>query len=147
MMNKTFLPAIRLASPDGTSFAGEHVVVDLARSEIRHLDGRRCELSTREADLLACLARKAGTPVSRAEILAQVWKLDPRRTVTRTIDMHISLLRKKLGDVAKTPVALLTVHGVGYMLRGDGNGFNGALQFKSERDIGWNDDGLALVNG
>jgi len=97
--------------------------------------------------LLACLARKPGTPVSRAEILAQVWKLDPRRTVTRTIDMHISLLRKKLGDIAKTPMVLLTVHGVGYMLHGSGNGSNRTLQFENERGLGWNDDGLPVVNG
>jgi DNA-binding response OmpR family regulator len=141
------LPAPRLASLEATSRAGEQVVVDWARNEVRHRDGRCCELSTREVNLLACLARKAGTPVSRAEILAEVWKLDPRRTVTRMIDMHISLLRKKLGDLAKTPAVLLTVHSVEYMLRGGGHGSNRTLQFKSERGLGWNDDGLALVNG
>jgi len=61
--------------------------------------------------------------------------------------MHISLLRKKLGDLAKTPAVLLTVHGVGYMLRGGGNGSNGSLQFKSERGLRWDGNGLALVNG
>jgi DNA-binding response OmpR family regulator len=147
LMNTIVLPATRSASLEATSLAGEHVVVDWARDEVRQRDVRRCELSTCEADLLACLARNAGTPVSRAEILAQVWKLDPRRTVTRTIDMHISLLRKKLGDIAKTPMMLLTVHGVGYMLRGGGNGSSGTLHFKSERSLGWNDDRLALVNG
>jgi DNA-binding response OmpR family regulator len=126
------LSATRFASPDETSFAGEHVVVDLARNEVRHHDGRRCELSAREADLLACLAGNPGTPGSRAEILAQVWKLDPRCTVTRTINMHISLLRKKPGDVARTPAVLLPVYGVGYMLCGCGNGSNGPLQFESE---------------
>jgi len=145
VMNTMVLPATRLASLDGTNVADEHVVVDLARNEVRHRDGRRCELSAREADLLACLARNAGTPVSRAEILAQVWKLDPRRTVTRTIDMHISLLRKKLGDLAKTPAVLLTVHGVGYMLRGGGNGSNGTPQFKSERGLEYEEDRLALA--
>jgi DNA-binding response OmpR family regulator len=60
-------------------------------------------MSSCEAALLACLARKFGLPVSRGEILSQVWQLDPKRTVTRTIDMHVSLLRKKLGDIARTP--------------------------------------------
>jgi DNA-binding response OmpR family regulator len=147
LMNTMVLPATRSASLDATSLAGKHVIVDWARNEVRHRDGRRCELSTREADLLACLARKPGAPVSRAEILAQVWKLDPRRTVTRTIDMHISLLRKKLGDIAKKPMVLLTVHGVGYMLHGGGNGSSRTLQFENERGLGWNDGGLALVNG
>ena len=128
-------------------FAKMNVVVDWTRREVRHRDGRRCELSTREADLLACLARKPGTPVSRAEILAQVWKLDPRRTATRSIDMHISLLRKKLGDIAKTPMVLLTVHGVGYMLHGGGNGSNRTLQFENERGPARNGDGRTPVNG
>jgi DNA-binding response OmpR family regulator len=65
---------------------------------------------------LACLARKAGTPVSRDEILAQVWRLDPRRTTTRTIDVHVSRLRKKLEDDVDVPKVLITVHGKGYML-------------------------------
>jgi len=116
-MNTMALPATRFARRDATSLAGGHVVVALEQNEIRHRDGRRYRLSAREADLLTCLARRIGTPVSRAEILAEVWKLDPQRTMTRTIDMHISVLRKKLGDLAKTPEVLLTVHGVGYMLR------------------------------
>lgn len=90
------------------------VMVDWARREIHHRGGRRCKLSARETALLACLARKAGTPVSRDEILSQVWQLDPRRTATRTIDMHISFLRRKL-DV-EGPSVVVTVYRVGYML-------------------------------
>jgi DNA-binding response OmpR family regulator len=93
-----------------------NLVVDWARREICHPGGRRCKLSARETALLACLARKAGTPVSRGEILSQVWQLDPRRTATRTIDMHVSFLRRKLDEDGHGPSALITVHGVGYML-------------------------------
>jgi DNA-binding response OmpR family regulator len=97
-------------------FAELNLVVDWARREVCHRGGRRCKLSVRETALLACLARKAGTPVSRDEILSQVWQLDPRRTATRTIDMHISFLRRKLDvDVAGSSV-LITVYRVGYML-------------------------------
>jgi DNA-binding response OmpR family regulator len=96
--------------------ASLNVVADWTRREIRHPSGRRCKLSARETALLACLARKAGIPVSRDEILLQVWQLDPRRTATRTIDMHISLLRRKLDDDADSPSVLISVHGVGYML-------------------------------
>lgn len=106
----------RPAAVVGSNFAKVNVVVDWTRREICHRGGRRCKLSTREAALLACLARKAGTPVSRDEILLQVWKLDPGRTTTRTIDMHVSLLRRKLEDDADRPSVLITVHGVGYML-------------------------------
>jgi DNA-binding response OmpR family regulator len=100
-------------------FAKLDVVVDWAGREICHRGGRRCKLSARETALLACLARKAGTPVTRDEILSRVWHLDPRRTTTRTIDMHVSLLRRKLADDADRPSVLITVHGVGYMLHRD----------------------------
>jgi len=80
--------------------------------EVKRIFSEAVELSAAESD--AFLKNHSSAD---AEILAEVWKLDPQRTVTRTIDMHISVLRKKLGDLAKTPEVLLTVHGVGYMLR------------------------------
>jgi DNA-binding response OmpR family regulator len=111
--------AVRLANPRvvANDFSRSNVVVNWERGEIRHRSGRRCKLSAREKTLLACLARRAGTPVSRDEILSQVWRLDPRRTATRTIDMHISFLRRKLDDDADRPSVLMTVHGVGYMIQ------------------------------
>src|SRR5690606_29293826 len=133
LMNTMAAPATQFDGPDAMSLAGQPLVVDLARKRIRHRDGRSYELSTREADLLVCLARKAGTPVSRSELLAKVWKLDPRRTATRTIDMHVSVLRRKLGDLARTPAVLVTVHGVGYMLRGCAIALEGSLEFARER--------------
>ena len=81
-------------------------------------NGRQCRLSRREAELFAYLTQKAGTTVSREEILARVWRLNPRVTITRTIDMHISMLRRKLGDDAARPGLLRTIHGKGYMLQG-----------------------------
>jgi DNA-binding response OmpR family regulator len=65
---------------------------------------------------LSCLLGQAGRPVTRGELLAGVWRLDPLRTVTRTVDMHISMLRKKLRENSRKPALLLTVHGVGYMM-------------------------------
>jgi len=79
-------------------------------------DGQRCVLSEREADLLRYLAANAGRAISRDEILVQVWHLNPRTIVTRTIDMHIAHLRNKLCDNIGKPKVLLTVHGQGYML-------------------------------
>jgi len=108
----------------GVGGAGLNVVVDWERGEIRHRSGRRCKLSAREKTLLACLARRAGTPVSRDEILLQVWRLDPRRTATRTIDMHISFLRRKLDDDTDKPSVLMTVHRVGYMIQRGAISFN-----------------------
>ena len=91
--------------------------IDVHRSEIRHPAGARHKLSRLESALLSCLLGHAGHPVTRGELLAGVWRLDPLRTVTRTVDMHISMLRKKLGDNSRTPSLLVTVYGVGYMMR------------------------------
>lgn len=86
-----------------------------AAREILLGNGERCRLARREAELLAYLARKAGTPVSRDEILAHVWQLNPKATITRTIDMHVSMLRRKLGQGTARLGRLRTVHGRGYM--------------------------------
>jgi two-component system, OmpR family, response regulator RpaB len=91
--------------------------IDLNQREIRHPAGSRHKLSRLESALLTCLLGHAGRPVTRGELLAGVWRLDPLRTVTRTVDMHISMLRKKLGDDSRKPSLLVTVHRVGYMMR------------------------------
>jgi len=98
----------KIALPEG--------VADLARAEVRFHDGQRQELSTREVELLRYLAAHAGRAISRDEILLRVWRLDPKRLVTRTIDMHIAHMREKLRDDPAHPKILLTVRGQGYML-------------------------------
>ena len=94
-----------------------NLTIDLNRGEIRHGANTRHKLSRTESALLTCLLGQAGRAVSRGELLAGVWRLDPVRTVTRTVDMHISMLRKKLEKDPCRPAILLTVHGVGYMMR------------------------------
>jgi DNA-binding response OmpR family regulator len=89
-------------------------VADLQRSEVRFPDGARTELSEREAELLRYLAQNAGRAVSRDEILARVWRIDPRGGETRTIDMHVARLREKLRDDPHHPRVILTVRGKGY---------------------------------
>jgi len=91
-------------------------VADLARREVRFADGQRCELSEREVDLLRYLASHPGRAISRDEILARVWRLDPKHLETRTIDMHVANLREKLRDNSTEPKVLLTVRGKGYMM-------------------------------
>ncbi len=90
-------------------------VADLARSEVRFDDGRRSELSQRESELIRYLAQNAGRAVSRDELLAHVWRINPRGITTRTIDMHVARLREKLGDDSGKPALILTVRGKGYM--------------------------------
>ncbi len=90
-------------------------VADLARHELRFEDGERCELSEREMELLRYLAGNAGRAISREEILRRVWRIDPDKIETRTIDMHIARLREKLGDDPAAPEIIKTVRGKGYM--------------------------------
>ena len=90
-------------------------VADLERCEIRYENGQRCELSEREVELLRYLAGNAGRAISRDEILLRVWRLNPKRMETRTIDMHIANLREKLRDNPDEPKVILTVRGKGYM--------------------------------
>lgn len=89
--------------------------VDLARREVKFKDTTRVELSEREAELLGYLARNRGRAISRDEILSRVWRIEPRGTDTRTIDMHVARLREKLRDDPAEPKILLTVRGKGYM--------------------------------
>jgi DNA-binding response OmpR family regulator len=91
-------------------------LADLERQEVAFDDGERCELSERERELLHYLACHAGRAVSRDELLARVWGLDPAGITTRTIDMHIARLREKLRDDRGSPRIVLTVRGQGYML-------------------------------
>ncbi|MFC1497079.1 response regulator transcription factor [Verrucomicrobiota bacterium] len=90
-------------------------VADLKRAEIRFKNGDRAELSEREMELLRYLAGNRGRAISREEILRRVWRIDPDRIETRTIDMHIARLREKLGDDSDKPHILCTVRGKGYM--------------------------------
>jgi DNA-binding response OmpR family regulator len=96
--------------------------VDLQRREVRSDDGKRVEISEREAELLRYLAQNTGRAVSRDEILSNVWRIDPQGVVTRTIDMHIARLREKLGDDPSGPTIICTVRGKGYKLAVAGDG-------------------------
>lgn len=87
--------------------------IDQSRREA-HLDGRRLELSRREFDLLAYLALRPGMVVSRRELLTEVWH--QAYGDDQTIDVHVSWLRRKLGETAARPRYLHTVRGVGVML-------------------------------
>lgn len=91
---------------------------DFRSREIRFDDGRREELSEREADLLRYLMDARGRLVTRDEILRQLWKLDPARTDTRTLDMHVMHLRRKLGDDSQSLLA--TVRGKGWIYQNGG---------------------------
>jgi DNA-binding response OmpR family regulator len=87
------------------------VVVDIAARRAWHADAE-LELSPKEFDLLALLVREAGRVVTRERIMAEVWDENWFGT-TKTLDMHVSWLRRKLGEDADSPQHLVTVRGVG----------------------------------
>ncbi|MTE19173.1 response regulator [Streptomyces sp. TRM43335] len=78
------------------------------------LDGRRLDLTRREFDLLAFLAQRPGVVVPRRELLAEVWQQSYGDD--QTIDVHLSWLRRKLGETAASPRYLHTLRGVGVKL-------------------------------
>ena len=79
------------------------------------LDGVPLDLSRREFDLLHYLAQHAGQVVTRRDLLTHVWRL-PYGGADKTVDVHISWLRRKLGETAQYPRYLHTVRGVGIKL-------------------------------
>jgi DNA-binding response OmpR family regulator len=79
------------------------------------LDGHPLELSPREFDLLAYLAATPGRVVPKRELLTEVWHL-PYGGADKTVDVHLSWLRRKLGETAQDPRLIVTVRGVGVKL-------------------------------
>ncbi len=98
----------------------------LSRGELRldlgarrvWLEGAEMELTRKELDLLARLARDAGRVVSRETLMAEVWDENWFGS-TKTLDVHIAALRRKLGDSPGAPRYIHTVRGVGFRFAGD----------------------------
>jgi DNA-binding response OmpR family regulator len=95
------------------------VVVGELRLDLRAreatLAGRSLDLSAREFDLLSFLAARAGTVVSKRDLLTHVWR-QPWGGADKTVDVHLSWIRRKLGETAQQPRYLHTVRGVGVRL-------------------------------
>ena len=79
---------------------------------VAHLDGRRVELTAQEYALLLALMEKPDTPVSREQLLRKAWGYQSMGE-TRTVDVHVQRLRKKLGSDY-----IETVYKCGYRLQG-----------------------------
>jgi DNA-binding response OmpR family regulator len=107
----------RLRVPDGRadgdgSLRGADIQLDV--------DARRCfvgdaevELTSKEFDLLALLMSRPGVTIKRVDIMSEVWD-EHWWGSTRTLDTHISTLRRKVGDVSDPPAKIVTVRGVGF---------------------------------
>jgi DNA-binding response OmpR family regulator len=85
------------------------------RRRIVSVDGEVVDLSRKEFDMLWHLATRQGEVVSKRELLAAVWR-QPYGGPEKTVDVHLSWLRTKLGESARAPRYLRSVRGVGVML-------------------------------
>ena len=92
---------------------GELVIDERARRAT--LAGAPLELARKEFDLLLALASRPGEVVTKRELLADVWR-DAYGGSERTVDVHLSWLRRKLGESAAEPRFLHSVRGVGIRL-------------------------------
>jgi len=90
------------------------LILDPATRKVTLAD-RPVELSRKEFDLLWHLARQAGRIVSKRQLLADVWQ-QPYGGADKTVDVHLSWLRRKLGETASEPRYVRSVRGVGIML-------------------------------
>jgi DNA-binding response OmpR family regulator len=84
------------------------------------VDGAQVSLANKEFELLRVLIQRAGQVVTREEILTEVWH-EPARKPSKTLDMHMSWLRRKLGEdgIRSTEQRIATVRGVGFRFNVD----------------------------
>jgi len=105
---------LRRAAPDATSerLSAAGITADVGTREVT-VDGKPVELTGLEFDILVALLRRAGRIIQRNALLAEAGR-DDVVVGERTVDVHISRLRKKIGDEEQTRIK--TVRGVGYVL-------------------------------
>jgi DNA-binding response OmpR family regulator len=107
---------LRRATPD----AGDEEVLSFGRLEVdvgarqARLDGRACDLTSHQFELLSVLARSPGRVLSRDQIMDSL-KGHPLEAFDRSIDVHISRIRALIEDDPKAPKRVLTVRGAGYV--------------------------------
>ncbi len=80
------------------------------------IDQNTIELTKREVDILRYLIAQSNRPVSRQELLKEVWGYGNTQMDTRTVDIHITKLRRKLEDDPENPRWILTLRGEGYKI-------------------------------
>ena len=114
---------LRRASPDGNGGRrpsgamekiGDNVMVNLASRTV-HRGGEEVCLTPKEFDLLQALIKRRGAVASRLDLLKEVWDYSAA-VMTRTVDMHIAELRRKIEPQPSRPKHILTVRKVGYRL-------------------------------
>ena len=119
MPDEAAAPAAAHAEPGGREYRVDGLVVDTGMRRVL-LDGEELSLTRREFDLLAILVRNAGTVLTREHLIDEVWDTNWFGS-TKTLDVHVSSLRRKLGDDAVDSRYLHTVRGVGFRFAAPGS--------------------------
>jgi len=104
----------RANGPEADAFQVGTITLDVPSRRVT-VDGAVAALTPKEYDLLLMLMRRVGTVVGRDELMREVWQTE-WLGATKTLDMHVSTLRRKLGDEG---ARLTTVRGVGFRLERD----------------------------
>ncbi|MGW0299106.1 response regulator transcription factor [Streptomyces anthocyanicus] len=120
----------RESTPGGDLLAAGAVTVDPARHEV-WARGRKVSCTPGEFRLLEVLAGRPGQVFTRSQILERLHGFD-RYITTRTVDVHVMNLRKKLEANPRRPTSLVTVYGVGYKLADDPRPSRPALGERNE---------------
>jgi DNA-binding response OmpR family regulator len=113
--------AVLRRSRTGLALAAQITLGGDIEIDTRNLTGRRgseaLAFTRREIEILQYLQQNADRPVSRDELLTRVWGYDRTADIeTRTVDIHIAKLRRKIEPDAQEPRNLITVRGAGYRL-------------------------------
>jgi len=104
----------RASGPEADAFEVGAITLDVPSRRVT-VGGEQAALTPKEYDLLLMLMRRVGTVVGRDELMREVWQTE-WLGATKTLDMHVSTLRRKLGDEG---ARLTTVRGVGFRLERD----------------------------
>ncbi len=106
----------RARGSDHTMVRAGGLEIDLLRRRVQR-GKATIELTPRQCELLAYLARQAGRPVGREELLREVWD-EPSGTATNVVEVSVNHLRRKLTQRG-WPDVIETIRGEGYLLKGD----------------------------
>jgi len=103
---------LRRGRAESETLRGQDLIVDLGARRVWQGD-REVDLSQRQFDLLVFLMHRKGDVVSRDELMRQVWQTSWVGS-TKTVDMHVSWLRRALGNGVSSSQYIATVRGVGF---------------------------------
>lgn len=114
---------VRRAVTAGPVYRHRGLVMDVAAHSLR-LHGRPVELTAQQFAILRTLFEANGATLDRARLLARIESLDDEPPSERAIDLHVTRLRRRLGDSAREPRYVEAVYGVGYRLATSDAGLN-----------------------